>query len=405
MIRLAFISCLLFQCAFAQSKKPVNDRTTWLVKMDKICRPVMSALANDQLKATMPVELSKRVDNAENRSKVAHLEAFGRTLSGIGPWLNLEGGSKEEVSLRNEYRQWALKAIANSVNPSAKDYLKWTGGQPLVDASFVALGLVRCPWLWQNLDTTAKRQLVEAFKSTRPTVPVYSNWLLFSAMIEAFFCKYGLDYDPVRIDYAVREFSEHWYVGDGLFSDGMEFHLDYYNSIVIHPYLVAVVEIANSKYRAYQGFLPKLSLINKRFGEIQERMINADGSYPIIGRSIAYRGGVFHHLSDLALRKQLPTSISPAQVRGALTAVITKTLEAPTVFSSTGWLKIGVYGSQPDLAESYINTGSLYICNTIFAALGLPDTDEFWSAPAAPWTAVKVWTGKDAPADHAADIR
>ena len=111
----------------------------------------------------MPVVLSSRVDNKENRMKASYLEAFGRTLSGIAPWLNGEGGSKEEIALREQYRGWCLKAIANAVNPLAKDYLQWTGGQPLVDASFFAFGLVRCPWLWQNLDTTVKQQVIAVF--------------------------------------------------------------------------------------------------------------------------------------------------------------------------------------------------------------------------------------------------
>lgn len=224
-------------------------------------------------------------------------------------------------------------------------------------------------------------------------------------MIETFFCKYGYDYDAVRVEFAVREFANHWYVGDGLFSDGMRFAMDYYNSIVIHPYLATIVETINNKNKTYQWFAPNLDKINKRYAEIQERNINTDGSFPIVGRSIIYRGGVFHHLADMALRKKLPVSLSPAQVRSALTAVVKKTLDAPKTFNNKGWLNIGVYGSQPSLGEFYITTGSLYICSEIFLPLGLADTDEFWSTPPAPWTAVKVWNGEDMEADHAAEIR
>ena len=135
-----------------------------------------------------------------------------------------------------------------------------------------------------------------------------------------------------------------------------------------------------------------------------ERLINVDGSYPVLGRSIVYRAGVFHQLSDIALRKELPNSLKPAQVRSALTAVIKKTLESPSTFTKDGWLSIGLYGSQPSIADFYITTGSLYICTDVFVALGLPDTDEFWTAPAEPWTAVKVWRGEDVPADHALDL-
>jgi hypothetical protein len=350
----------------------------------------------------MPVVLSKRIDNAESRSKVTYLEAWGRTLSGIGPWLNSEEGSKEELALRAQYRQWALKAVANSVNPAAKDHMIWTGGQPLVDASFFALGLVRCPWLWTHLEPAVQQQVVAALKETRSTVPAYSNWILFSAMIETFFCKYGLDYDAVRIEFAVREFSQHWYLGDGTFADGMAFHDDYYNSYVIQPYLAAVLTVAGGKYKA---FSEKLDRITRRYAEIQERVINTDGSFPVKGRSITYRCGAFHHLADMAARRQLPPSLLPGQVRSALTAVLKKTLGAAGTFTPAGWLAIGLSGHQEDLADAYITGGSLYLCTEIFLPLGLGPADPFWTSPAAPWTAVKVWGGGDSvAADHALDI-
>lgn len=398
-----FFSVLLFGLSSAQTKA-VEDRKLWLSYMDKIARPVMANLAEGKLKEKMPVVLSAKVDNRENRTKAAYLEAFGRTLSGIAPWLNGEGGSKEEQALREQYRQWTLKAIANAVNPASKDYLTWTGGQPLVDASFFSLGLVRAPWLWEHLHDSTKQQVVTALKQTRSTVPVYSNWILFSGMIEAFFCKYGYEYDKVRIEYGIREFAQHWYVGDGMFSDGMSFAFDYYNSYVIQPYLVAIIDALNTRGKAYEWFSPKLDKITKRYAELQERLIGTDGSFPVTGRSITYRGGAFHHLADMVLRKTLPSSLQPAQVRGALTAVIKKTMESPSTFTKDGWLNIGLYGSQPNLADFYINTGSLYLCMTAFLPLGLPPTDEFWSAPSLPWTAVKVWSGQDMPGDHALHV-
>jgi hypothetical protein len=395
-------------CASAQSKKntvQVPDRKLWLSYMDKVARPVISNLAADQLKEKMPMQLSGRIDNKESRAKVGYLEAFGRTLSGIAPWLQLEGGDTAEVKLREQYRAWALKAIANAVNPQAKDYLQWNGGQPLVDASYVAFALVRSPWLWEHLDEATQKQVVDVMKTTRATVPVYSNWILFSGMIEAFFCKYDLGYDPLRVEFGIREFTEHWYVGDGMYSDGMSFHLDYYNSIVIHPNLSTILEEVNAKKKNYVWEQQRELAVGQRYAEVLERLINADGSYPAIGRSIVYRGGVFHHLANIAYKKQLPASLKPAQVRCALTAMIKKTLGAPQTFTADGWLNIGLYGKQPGLADFYITTGSLYICTNVFAPLGLPETDPFWADADEPWTAVKIWSGQDAPADHALDIR
>ncbi|RYZ51768.1 MAG: DUF2264 domain-containing protein, partial [Chitinophagaceae bacterium] len=140
-VELLLLLCFFSTTVFAQ-KEGTADRKLWLAYMDKLARPVLENLAAEKLKQNMPVVLSKKIDNKESRTKAAYLEAFGRTLSGIAPWLNSEGGTGEEVALRKQYRQWAVKAVANAVNPSSKDYLTWAGGQPLVDASFFALGLV-----------------------------------------------------------------------------------------------------------------------------------------------------------------------------------------------------------------------------------------------------------------------
>jgi hypothetical protein len=388
----------------AQSNGTPNSRMVWLKYMDKVAAPVLKALASDNLKKTMPVELSTHIDNAASRSKVAWLEAFGRVMAGIGPWVNGSDGTAEEQAMRQQYRDWSLKALRNAVDPKAADYLQWEGGQPLVDASFLALGLVRCPWLWEHSDSTVQRNLINAFISTRSTVPGFNNWILFSGMIETFFCKYHLPFDALRIDYGVRQFMQHWYVGDGLFSDGTQYHNDYYNSYVIQPYLAGILQVTKQSPGNWDRYADRLDKINKRYAVIQERWINADGSFPVTGRSIVYRGGAFHHLADMALRKALPESLPPAQVRAALEAVIKKTLDAPGTFNKEGWLNHGLSGRQPDLSDVYITTGSLYLCSLIFLPLGLPASDDFWTRPSLPWTSVKVWSGQDFPADHALDI-
>lgn len=58
-------------------------------------------------------------------------------------------------------------------------------------------------------------------------------------------------------------------------------------------------------------------------------------------------------------------------------------------FDEHGWLTLGFAGHQPQIAERYISTGSLYLCSTVFTALGLLVTDEFWSAPYEEWTGKK----------------
>jgi len=63
-------------------------------------------------------------------------------------------------------------------------------------------------------------------------------------------------------------------------------------------------------------------------------------------------------------------------------------------FDSNGWLVLGFCGSQPDIADSYTSTGSLYMATLGFLPLGLPEDDPFWINPPADWTAKKAWSGQ-----------
>ena len=394
---------LLFAVAAAPKvvmAQKVSDRQFWIAELDRIARPVMRSLAHDSLRIDMPTTVSIHIDNAGSRRKVAYLEILGRTLSGIAPWLQLEGGSPAEQKLRNQYREWTLQGVRNALDSNARDFMRFDiAGQQLVDASYLALAFIRAPWLWQHLDTVTRQRLVASIRTTRQFKPAFSNWLLFSAMNEVFLANFGYDWDPMRVDYAMMQLEE-WYRGDGMYSDGPGYAFDYYNSYVIHPYLATICDIIGTKTNAYRDLIPKIYKRNERYAIIQERLINVDGTYPATGRSIIYRGAAFSHLADMALRKRLPAQLSPASVRCALTAVIRKTLESPTTFTKTGWLTIGLYGSQPSLGDFYNNSGSPYICTNIFLPLGLPDTDDFWAKPAEKWSAQKIWSGEDFPNDH-----
>jgi hypothetical protein len=275
------------------------------------------------------------------------------------------------------------------------------GAQPLVDAAFLAHALLRAPkQLWQPLDAATKKNVVKALQSTRAIKPSQSNWLLFSAMIEAFLASINDEWKPEPIDTAFKKMTE-WYKGDGLYGDGPSFHFDYYNSFVIHPMLLDVLETVQKKDNRWNDLHPAILARAQRYAAIQERFISPEGAFPPVGRSLAYRFGVFHCLAQMSLRRQLPDKISPGQVRSALTAVIKRMIEAPNTFDENGWLKIGFAGHQPGLAEPYISTGSLYLCTTAFLPLGLPPTDEFWTDPSTDWTSVRAWKGHDLAADHA----
>jgi hypothetical protein len=369
-----------------------DGRRDWIDVLRRLADPVLSKLAR------MPVEQAPGAD----RSAVTRLEALGRLIAGLAPWLELGAGGDDEGRLRGDYAARAHGAIARAVDPASPEFLNFTRDrQPLVDAAFLAQGLLRSPRVLRDgLEPAAKRHLIAALESTRAITPGFNNWLLFAATVEACLKSLGAAWDRTRVDYALRQ-HEQWYKGDGAYGDGPDFHWDYYNSFVIHPMLVDVLDACREESPAWQDIAGRVDARARRYAAVQERLIAPDGSFPAIGRSIAYRCGAFHLLAQSALRRALPEGLAPAQVRGALTAVIRRTLDAPATFDTDGWLRIGLCGHQPGIGESYISTGSLYLCSVALLPLGLPPTDDFWSGPPQPWTSVKAWSGEPFPIDHA----
>ncbi len=327
---------------------------------------------------------------------------MGRLLSGIAPWLESGSSTGTEGTLRSQYAELARKAIDAGTDPASPDFMNFNkGSQPVVDAAFLALAIVRAPTeLWHKLDSTTKKNTIAALQSSRQIRPGYNNWLLFSAMVEAALSLMGAWWDPMRIDYAVRTMNA-WYKGDGVYGDGPPFHWDYYNSFVIQPMLLNILDTISKSSTAWESFRPAMTVRAQRYSAIQERLIGPDGTFPPIGRSLCYRFGAFHLLAEVALRRALPEPIAPSQVRSALTAVMRRMLDAPNVFDEKGWLRIGFYGHQPSIAEPYISTGSSYLCSAAFLPLGLPATDPFWSGPSRPWTSKKIWSGEQIGLDHA----
>ncbi len=376
-----------------------NDREYWVRVATRVAHPVLEALSERRLKVAMPVEAPH--GNVEDRRQYTYLEATGRLLCGMAPWFELGEESGSEGALRQQYAELARKAISAATDPHSPDFMNFTQGQqPVVDTAFLALAILRAPnELWHKLDAATQQHVIAALQSTRVILPGYNNWLMFSATIEAALAFMGAWWDHMRIDYAIRTMDS-WYKGDGVYGDGPAFHCDYYNSFVIQPMLLIVLDAVSPLVSTWKSIQPEILARAQRYAAIQERSISPEATYPPIGRSLCYRFGAFHLLADISLRRQLPEDISPEQVRCALTAVMRRMIEAPGTFDQLGWLKVGLYGHQPTLAESYISTGSLYLCSAAWLPLGLPATDFFWTAEAKPWTAKKVWNGHDVDADH-----
>ena len=377
-----------------------NDRQYWLDCLLKIAAPVLEALANDELRNRMPVESQSDIADRKNYT---YLEAFGRTVVGMAPWLGCQTLEGEEEKLRRHYAELVRQCLSVCCDPAKNDNMNFSHGfQPIVDAAFLAEGILRAPHeLWEPLDDDVKSRLLNAMRATRTRKPHRNNWLLFSAIIECLLHHAkAADWDPMRIDYAIHKHQD-WYLGDGWYGDGPRFNLNYYNSFVIQPMFIDVLREVASEYKEWGALQPDVTKRAAQFAFHLEQLISPEGTYPAVGRSLAYRFGAFQSLAQAALLDFLPAELPPAQVRSALTAVIRRIMSANNMFDENGWLRVGVYGHQPRMGEGYISTGSLYLCSAVFLPLGLDADTPFWKDAPQPWTQKRIWDGEDTVCRHA----
>ena len=348
-------------------------RKYWCSIAVKLGKPIIEALSTKTFKQTF----------VERNNTKACLEAFARVLVGLAPWLEL-GEEEEAIYLAD----LARKALDSATDPTSHDYIMYiTNDQSLVDSALLAQALLRAPTkLWSPLSKRVKNNIITAFVATRTLKPHDNNWVLFPSMIETFFLTINHDVNIDRLNDGLNLLDK-WYVGDGVYGDGAEHHCDYYNSFIIHPILYEILDVVSKD-------MTKETKRFQRWAIIQERSISPDGTFPPIGRSLTYRCGAFHALALCAYRRLLPDNLKPSQVRNALTLVIKATLDYPHTFENK-WLTIGLYGKQPNLAEPYINHGSVYMCSTALLPLGLPSTDPFWSDENYPITQDAIRNGND----------
>ena len=241
-------------------------------------------------------------------------------MAGISPWLALPDDNTNEGKMRKQLREWAVASYKNAVDPSSPDYLLWEGPtQILVDAAYLAESFMRAPQAtWDLLDEQTQKRYIECFKGLRVIRPAYNNWLLFRAMVEAFLLSVNEKADQYALTVAVNKMNE-WYLSDGWYSDGPEFALDYYNSYVMHPMYIEVLEICKKHSFSTPVSVDLAIKRMQRFNVFMERLISPEGTYPAFGRSVVYRMGAFQTLALAAWKYGLPEGITNGQLRSALT--------------------------------------------------------------------------------------
>lgn len=325
-----------------------EDRSYFLSLLERLAVPVLTAAANRSLRRTIPVPPGRELP-----SYFGPAEAVTRLLAGISSWLECDAGGSQEQCLREKLRPLAKVAITGFTDPNCPDFVGNEKGHTHIEGAYLGQALLQAPEvLWESQTPEHQTQITAWMRAaSRAQVPVFNNHLLFHSLLEAALARFAGDWDRLRVDYALRQ-HEQWYAGDGWYLDGPEFHLDYYNSFVIHPFLLETLRIVDGEPGWDRHDFSKRMLARaQRHAVCLERFISPEGTIPVVGRSVVYRTGTLTLLAYLALNKRLPASLPPGQVRSACAAVTRRLMEAPGVFDREGWLQIGWLGEQDDLGE------------------------------------------------------
>lgn len=356
--------------------------------------PVLKHGADGNLDSKIPFD---NVSMHQYRAKSSYIEAICRTICGIAPWLEVELSDLSEAKVQNYFKELSKKCLEELFSFDSIKKIKFgTESQHLVELSLLALAFFHSPKLWQLLDDITRKNICESFDLSRMIEPKNNNWLLFSAMIECFLHSKEQNYDHKRIILALNQFNN-WYLGDGHYSDGPKFKLDYYNSIIIHPFILIILSNFSSSDIALSNETALLR--SQRYCELLERMISSNGTLPPVGRSLSYRTGLVHIISLLILKKQTPKNINLGKLKRGLNLLITRQLEDRDLYTNQ-WLNVGYVGHQKNLGENYITTGSLYIASLVFAPLGLHPNEDFWITSESATTSEQIINDKNIQRDY-----
>jgi hypothetical protein len=262
---------------------------------------------------------------------------------------------------------------------------QWNGTpQPIVEAANLAFGLALSrPRVWDQLADRTRERLAGWLAHHAAKHGSDNNWLLFTAVIEAFLRSVGHDVPGGHAQPDVDLF-ESWYLGDGWYNDGRISastghgnRVDHYNSWVIQPFLWQWYELTDQPPARREQFRARLG----EFADTYALLFAPDGSPLHQGRSLTYRQAV---LGGLWTAKLVGVgSETPGATRRLASGVLRH-------FTDLG---AGVDGA-PSLGRSavqflpmcqvYSGPGSPYFAGMGFLGLAAPADHPLWTEPEQP---------------------
>jgi hypothetical protein len=311
-------------------------------------------------------------------TRVDGLEGFARTFLLAGFRLAGEQG-RDPLDLLSRYAE----GIAAGTDPSSPE--RWVTprehGQAKVEAASIALILdLTRPWLWDKLDDGVRERVVDYLAQVVGDRDYpRTNWLWFRIVVEQFLSSVSGPWsaEDMRADLALHE---SFVREDGWYSDGDERSFDHYCGWALQLYPILWSRMSGAAELA-APLLPQYTARLDRFLLDAIRLVGADGSPLLQGRSLVYR---FAAAAPFWIGAYAGTgALEPGRLRRAASGIVKHFADrgAP---DRDGLLNLGWHHEWRRLAQNYSGPGSPYWAAKGMLGLALPADHPVWTSTELP---------------------
>ncbi|RKN37102.1 DUF2264 domain-containing protein [Streptomyces hoynatensis] len=349
-------------------------RAHWAAYADKLLAAVEAHRSPGGARVALPGPASAYGRDSDG------LEGFARTFLLAGFRVAGEGGA-DPLGLLERH----AAGLAAGTDPRSPEY--WPRpdrlGQAKVEAASLALILqLTRPWLWDRLDDRVRERVVAWLGTVvgQPYPPI--NWVWFRIVVESFLREVGGPWSraDVEADLAVHASLRR---EGGWLSDGAgERAFDHYTGWALHLYPALWTRLFD-----VTGTLCPPALRARwdadlaRYLQDAVRLIGADGSPLLQGRSLVYRFAAAAPLWAAAFAGV--DALPPGLTRRAASGLVRHFADRG-VPGADGLLSLGWYGPWPAMRQAYSGPGSPYWAAKGLLGLALPAGHPVWTAPEEP---------------------
>lgn len=351
------------------TSRPSWDRDRWGSQADRLLLAVRPFASTHRAGFHLPGGRSGL------GASIDALEAFCRTLLLAGFRLAGERGA-DPLGLA----EWYADGIAAGTDPSSSE--RWPRldehPQAKVEAASLALVLdLTREWLWDRLPSEVQRNVVDYLSPavgdhTYPRI----NWVWFRLVVQTFLRSVG---GPHEVSEMTADLATHdtFVRADGWMADGDTRAFDHYTGWALHLYPTLWARMRGAGALAAARAESDRALLD-RFLTDAVRLVGADGSPLLQGRSLAYRFAAAAPFWA-GVMAEVP-SVAAGQLRRAASRIV-EHFDVHGSPNAAGLLDLGWHAEWPDIAQAYSGPGSAYWASFGMLGLSLPADHPGWTAP------------------------